>query len=240
MLWTAARIRQDSNRAESWRSAKTAADMQTKGRFNVESEQDKQAEPQAEAPKASVAEPETSGDETQQSTDNAAPGASRRRVFIGLGVGAIVIIGAALAMQRSPGSAKTPSGAVAADITLITSDRADVDCSAATGIAAYRCGFSDENMPWHGDEQNKLKPYYTADRHLYLIPGLFLQPAVQERFKKEPPDKPRDLLKRFTAKCNLKIAGKVSGVRVRWLATGTWSNPEEVEVATVIDCKVDG
>ena len=95
-------------------------------------------------------------------------------------------------------------------------------------------------MPWHGDEQNKLKPYYTADRHLYLIPGLFLQPAVQERFKKEPPDKPRDLLKRFTAKCNLKIAGKVGGVRVRWLATGTWGNPEEVEVATVIDCKVDG
>jgi hypothetical protein len=214
--------------------------MQTKGRFNVESEQDKQAEPQAEAPKASVAERETSGDETQQSADNTVPGASRRRVFIGLGVGAIVIIGAALAMQRSPGSAGTPSGAVAADITLITSDRADVDCSAATGIAAYRCGFSDENMPWHGDEQNKLKPYYTADRHLYLIPGLFLQPAVQERFKKEPPDKPRDLLKRFTAKCNLKIAGKVGGVRVRWLATGTWGNPEEVEVATVIDCKVDG
>jgi len=215
----------------------------------VESEQDKQAnaEPQADAPKASTAEqqaaaeePQVSGDAPEKSMDAAPPSTSRRRVFIGLGVGAVVIIGAALAMQRSPGSEGTPGSTVAADITLITSDRADVDCAAAAGVASYRCGFSDENMPWHGDEQNKLKPYYTSDRHLYLIPGLFLQPAVQERFKKEPPDKPRDLLKRFTAKCNLKIAGKVGGVRVRWLSTGTWSNPEEVEVATVLDCKIDG
>ena len=50
----------------------------------------------------------------------------------------------------------------------------------------------------------------------------------------------RDLLKRFTAKCNLKIVGKVGGVKVRWLATGTWGNPEEVEAATVVDCKVEG
>jgi hypothetical protein len=203
----------------------------------VESEQDKQAkaEPQAEAPMAS------SGDATTNAADAVPPGASRRRVFIGLGVGAVVIVGAALAMQRTPGSPNSqPGSSVAADITLITSDRADVDCSAAGGVGAYRCGFSDENLPWHGDEQNKLKPYYTADRHLYLVPGLFLQPAVQERFKSELPDKPRDLLKRFTAKCNLKIAGKVGGVRVRWLSTGTWSNPEEVEVATVVDCKVEG
>jgi hypothetical protein len=203
----------------------------------VESEQDKQAkaEPQAEARMAS------SGDATTNATEARPPGASRRRVFIGLGVGAVVIIGAALAMQRTPGSPNSqPGSTVAADITLITSDRADVDCSAAGGVGAYRCGFSDENLPWHGDEQNKLKPYYTADRHLYLVPGLFLQPAVQARFKSEPPDKPRDLLKRFTAKCNLKIAGKVGGVRVRWLSTGAWSNPEEVEVATVVDCKVEG
>ena len=214
----------------------------------MESEKDKQAsaEAQAESPKSpaeqpAVAEQAQAADEVPEtSTDAAAPNASRRRVFIGLGVGAVVIIGAALAMQRTPGDPGAQSGTVAADITLITSDRADVDCSAATGIDPYRCGFSDENMPWHGDEKNKLKPFYTTDRHLYLIPGLFLSPALETRFKSEPPDKPRDLLKRFTAKCNLKIAGKVGGVRVRWLATGAWSNPEEVEIATVIDCKVEG
>jgi hypothetical protein len=210
----------------------------------VESEQDKQenAQPQAEAPKATEAAPEASAAASESpAADTAMPaGLSRRRVFIGLGVAAVVIIGAALAMQRTPGEPNTPGSTVAADITLITSDRADVDCSAASGIGTFNCGFSDENMPRSNDEKDKLKPYYTADRKLYLIPGLFLQPALQERFKSEPPDKPRDLLKRFTAKCNLKIAGKVGGVKVRWLATGTWSNPEEVEVATVVDCKVDG
>jgi len=202
----------------------------------VESEQDKQAssEPQAESQQTVNEAPQNAGE---------TPNTSRRRVFIGLGVGALVIIGAALAMQRTPGdpgATATAGSTVAADITLITSDRADVDCSAAAGVDAYRCGFTDENMPWHGDEQNKLKPFYTTDRHLYLIPGLFMQPTLQERVKSEPPDKPRDLLKRFTAKCNLKVAGKVGGVRVRWLSTGAWSNPEEVEVATVIDCKVEG
>ena len=212
----------------------------------MDSEKDNQAsaEAQAESPKAPaeqqvVAEDAQAAVEASEHSPDATP-ASRRRVFIGLGVGAVVIIGAALAMQRAPGDPGARSGTVAADITLITSDRADVDCSAATGIDPYRCGFSDENMPWHGDEKNTLKPFYTTDRHLYLIPGLFLAPALQDRFKAEPPDKPRDLLKRFTAKCNLKISGKVGGVRVRWLATGAWSNPEEVEVATVIDCKVEG
>jgi hypothetical protein len=216
----------------------------------VESDKDKQdnAQPQAEAPKATEATPDTSASPAEGSTaetganaDGAVPASvSRRRVFIGLGVAAVVIIGAALAMQRTPQEPNTPGSTVSADITLITSDRADVDCAAATGIGDYRCGFSDENMPWNGDEAKKLKPFYTTDRHLYLIPGLFLQPALQERYKAEPPGKPRDQLKRFTAKCELKILGKVGGVRVRWLATGTWSNPEEVEAATVESCKVEG
>ncbi len=196
----------------------------------MDTEQDKQAnaEPQNEVP--------NTADE-----NNAGAGASRRRVFIGLGVAAVVIVGAALAMQRSPQSSVSTGDTVEADITLITSDRADVDCSAATAVEPYHCGFTDENMAWKGDEQNKLKPFYTVDRHLYLIPGLFTQPALQERYKSEPPEgKARDSLKRFTAKCSLKIAGKLGGVKVRWLATGAWSNPEEVEVATVVECKVEG
>lgn len=218
----------------------------------MESEKDKQenAQPQAEAPKTGQGSSESStpaseapaaGSDASPSADGAPPASlSRRRVFIGLGVAAVVIVGAALAMQRTPQEPNTPGSTVAADITLITSDRANVDCSAATGIGAFNCAFSDENMARNNDEQNKLKPFYTTDRKLYLIPGLFLTPALADRFKAEPPDKPRDLLKRFTAKCNLKVLGKVGGVKVRWLATGTWSNPEEVEVASVVDCKVDG
>lgn len=202
----------------------------------MDSQQDNQAN--AESQKQSTPE----GDNGATGESSGAPGgASRRRVFIGLIVAAVVIVGAALAMQRSPQSPAVAGDTVAADITLITSDRTDVDCSAAAALEPYHCGYTDENLAWKGDEQKKLKPFFTVDRHLYLIPGLFLQPAVQERYKAEPPEgKARDTLKRFTAKCNLKIAGKLGGVKVRWLATGAWSNPEEVEVATIIDCKVDG
>jgi hypothetical protein len=216
----------------------------------VESEKDKQdnAQPQAEAPKATEATSDASAPpaeapaaEVGTAGEGTVPvSVSRRRVFIGLGVAAVVIIGAALAMQRTPQEPNKPGSTVTADITLVTSDRADVDCAAATGIGEYRCGFSDENMPWNGDEAKKLKPFYTTDRKLYLVPGLFLQPKLQERYNAEPPDKPRDQLKRFTAKCELKILGKIGGVRVRWLANSTWSNPEEVEAATVESCKVEG
>jgi hypothetical protein len=205
----------------------------------VDSEQDKQAnaEPQNEAPK-----PEQAAAAETAGTDEAAPAsASRNRVFIGLAVAAVVIVGAALAIQRSPQTPNSIGDTVSADITLITSDRADVDCSAAGAVEPYHCGFTDENMTWKGEEKNKLKPFYTVDRHLYLVPGLFEQSALQERYKSEPPEgKARDSLKRFTAKCSLKVVGKIGGVKVRWLGTGTWSNPEEVEVATVIDCKVEG
>jgi hypothetical protein len=209
----------------------------------VDSEQDKQAnaEPQTEAPKQEAATDGAAATEGAAPQEAAPATASRNRVFIGLGVAAVVIVGAALAMQRSPQTPASTGDTVAADITLITSDRTSIDCSAATAVEPYHCGYTDESMAWKGDEKNKLRPYYTVDRHLYLVPGLFEQPALQDRYKSEPPEgKPRDGLKRFTAKCNLKIAGKMGGVRVRWDTTGAWSNPEEVEVANIIDCKVEG
>ncbi len=78
------------------------------------------------------------------------------------------------------------------------------------------------------------------DRHLYLIPGLFLEPAIAKRFQAEPPNKPREQLKRFTANCQIKVIGKLTGVRTRWLANTAWSNPEDIDVATVSACKVEG
>lgn len=206
----------------------------------MESEQDKQGTGDATQPTSATE--GSQANEGQASSEGgsaqAAP-ASGKKVFIGLGVGAVVIIGAALAMQKTPQSASSVGSTVAADITLVTSDRADVECSGASGLETYRCGFTDESTPWNGDEKNKLKPFYTTDRHLYLVPGLFTQSAVQARYNSEPPTKPRDQLKRFTAKCDLKIIGKVAGVRVRWLSTAPWSNPEEIEVGTVVDCKVE-
>jgi hypothetical protein len=220
----------------------------------VESEKDKQenAQPQAEAAQPAPAAPESTGVAPDaaapdaQAASSEAPaaapsGLSPLRVFAVFGgVTALLVIGAVVAMRGTPQDAAKPGSTIAADITLVTSDARDLDCVAAAGIDKYRCGFSDDTTPATVEEKNKLRPYKTTEGHSYLIPGLFLEPAVQARYKSEPPDKPRDLLKRFTAKCTLKILGKVGGVKTRYLSTSGWGPAEEVEAATASDCKIEG
>lgn len=179
--------------------------------------------------------------ETKEAPVTSKAGFSRGKVVLGLAVGAVVVLGTYMALRQSPSILATGSPATAANFTLVTSDRADVDCVAAKAIQGFHCGFSSETTPWQIEEQTKLKPYYTADRHLYLVPGLFLQPAILSRYQGEVPDnKPREQLKRFTARCQIKVIGKLAGVRTHWLANSAWSNPEEVDVGLVSDCKVEG
>jgi hypothetical protein len=54
------------------------------------------------------------------------------------------------------------------------------------------------------------------------------------------PDLPRERRKRFTAECQVRVIGTLAGVRTRWLADSTWSDPEQIEVGTISNCSVDG
>jgi len=178
--------------------------------------------------------------ETTEAPAAGTAGLSRGKIFLGLLVAAIVVVGVYMALRPGSSTLTAGSPATTAAFTLVTSDRADVDCVAEKPIQGFHCGFSNETTPSQGDEQTKLKPFYTVDRHLYLVPGLFLQPTILNRFQSEKPDKPREQLKRFTARCQIKVVGKLAGVRTHWLANSAWSNPEEVEVGVVSDCKVEG
>jgi hypothetical protein len=193
-----------------------------------EHDEPKQTEGAQEAPQVNAA------------PDSKTHGVSRGKIFLGLVVVAVVIFAAYFATRRgslSLGPATPPKPAA---ITLVTADRTDLDCVAAKGIQGFHCGYSSEITNWQGDEQNKLKPYYTLDRHLYLVPGLFLEPAIAKRYQAELPNKPREQLKRFTANCQIKVIGKLAGVRTHWQANNAWSNPEDIEVGTISDCKIDG
>lgn len=171
--------------------------------------------------------------------ETARAGSARGKLLVGLAIVAVAIVVTVIAVWRT---SSTASGAKAtpADITLVTADRTDVDCVSLKGIQGYYCGFTNEIATWQGDEQNKLKPYYTTDRHLYLVPALFLEPAIHARYQSELPNKPREQLKRFTAHCQIKVIGKLAGVRVHWIANTAWSDPQEVEVGLVSDCKIEG
>jgi hypothetical protein len=154
--------------------------------------------------------------------------------------GAVALVGV-LFLNTESAPKVEPGDVVDANITLVTADRKDLDCVASEGLKGYRCGFSNEKTPRTVDEKHRLRPYLTLDRELYLIPGLFLEPAIQGRYKTEPPDKPRDKLKRFTAKCKVKVIGELDNVRLRWSPGGSWTpKSNDVRVATVSGCGIDG
>ena len=69
---------------------------------------------------------------------------------------------------------------------------------------------------------------------------MFSESAIRARYQFESPDKPRDQLKRFTADCQMHVIGTLTGVRTRWAANSTWSEPQEIEVGTISNCRIDG
>lgn len=174
-----------------------------------------------------------------------APEPDRGQVKVWLLIGVAVVVAGIILMRREPapegGTAPVAAGAVVSgDITLVTADRNELDCMAASGIQTHQCGYVDDKTPRQIEERDKLRPFMTLDRRLYLVPGLFLEPAIAERYKSEPPNKPRDQLKRFTAKCKIKILGELDAVKLRWSPNGQWEPPKKFQVATASECKIEG
>jgi hypothetical protein len=127
-----------------------------------------------------------------------------------------------------------------ADLTLVTSDRDDLDCASHESVQSFHCAFTDQLARWRGDERNTLQPVCTTDGRRYLVPGLFAEPAIRVRYQSEVPTLPRERHKRFTAECQIRVIGTLAGVRTRWLVGSTWSDPEEIEVGTISNCTVEG
>jgi hypothetical protein len=176
---------------------------------------------------------------TSPATDPApAPtGLGKYKLLISLVIVGLIATGYFATRQSAPDAAV--GNIVEAAITLVTSDRADVDCAMKDSVDGYHCGFLDQDKPFQVEEKNKLQPFFTVERRLLLIPGLFLDPAVEMRFKSEPPTKPREQLARFVARCQVRIQKAVTDVRVRWLASANFGEPGPAEVATLVDCKIE-
>ena len=164
-------------------------------------------------------------------------------MLIWLLVGAVVVIGGVRVGQREPADQFIPKGTeLDGDITLITSDRQDVACASDRTVGGAHCAFKADGSPWPGagDERETLQPFMTVDRHLYLFTGLFLEPEVGRRYASEPPHGPREKLRRFTARCKLKVTGNLTDFRLHWVVGSPWSPPQRAEIATVGNCRIDG
>ena len=180
----------------------------------------------------------------QQAPGTATEKRSRAAVWIVGGIGAaliaLLVVGKSGSKQQGDQSSAAVNAVAVSDLTLQTADRNELDCMAEKGLQNYQCGAIDDKQTRQVDEGLKLRPFMSTDRQLYLIPGLFVEPAINQRYNAEPPNKPRDQLKRFTAKCKLKTLGELDNVKLRWSTSGTWEPPKKFPVATVSDCTIDG
>ncbi len=128
-----------------------------------------------------------------------------------------------------------------APITLVTSDREDLGCAADRAFGRYRCQYqaADRRWPAPPAPAEQLAAYYTEDRRMFLIPGLFEQPALAARYAQESPARiARDSLHRFTARCKLRLLEKTEEFQVRWVRGQGWSAGSAAWVAEPIECHI--
>lgn len=132
-------------------------------------------------------------------------------------------------------------------ITLVTSDVRDLSCASDETVGGARCLYDSRGnlrsgLPTGdaaGQSDQVLAPYMTTDNVLFLVPGLFAEPAVAKRLAEEPPTVVRGSLKRFTARCQLKLEGQVRDLAVRWTPTAAFApRTEAAWVGRVSNCKI--
>jgi len=133
-----------------------------------------------------------------------------------------------------------PGMVVDAPFTLLTVDGDNLVCAMKEGIKGNACLYSSPgrpNVPVPPADKT-LAPYLTTQRELFLVAGLFAQPAVAARYQQEPPQgKAISSLKRFTAECKIKLLGEVEP-RLRWAPEGSWGPPAPVWAAVPVKCRV--
>jgi hypothetical protein len=131
---------------------------------------------------------------------------------------------------------------VAESITLITSDRDNLSCALDRTVGRYRCAYRAPGEPWKGawPRADLLAPYVAVDEHrIFLVPGLFEQPALSKRVAFEPPEGvPREHLTRFEAHCQLRLVHRVEEIQARWSNDWDWGRQTGVWIAEPVSCEV--
>lgn len=165
---------------------------------------------------------------------------------LGLGVYIWWVTGDPMNPPQPPKPDLHKDAVIDAPITLVTADKTDLTCASTEEYEGYHCAYKTPEEAWPGlDSTNAehrkkmLVPYMTVDNVMFLIPGLFEDPGVDERYRDELPKKrPRDKLERFTAQCQLKLLTQFKGVKMRWAPDKPWEGPNDVWVGEVSNCQV--
>jgi hypothetical protein len=166
------------------------------------------------------------------------PPARTRREWLLVAAAALLAVG----LWRWRGPERGAGDIVEAPFTLLTADRDQLVCALDHPVHGFRCGLETPERPASPapPAAQTLAPALTTSRALYLVAGLFAQPALLARVAEEPPeDRPVESLRRFTTRCRLRLLGKADGVRLRWAAAAAWEPPRSLWVAEPVDCRVE-
>jgi hypothetical protein len=166
------------------------------------------------------------------------------RTQFGLVVVGLILAAVLWAHRGTPSATPAPaleSGAIVdAPVTLVTADRDELACAMPDAIEQHVCG-------WVGPDTRReplpapervLAPYLTTSGQIFLIGGLFEQPAVSQRYEREnPAGRKREELRRFTASCKLKLLGEVDA-RVQFSPGSPWGELQKVWAASPVQCVI--
>jgi len=127
-------------------------------------------------------------------------------------------------------------------ITLVSTDAKALACWSDKEVGGRHCEYESASQRWSKPSstgrpmaQDILAPYKTTDDILFLVPALWLEPALAKRLTIDPPDFSREHI-RFVANCKMHIEGEMQGFEVRWAPQGQWQRQDKAFIGTVSGC----
>ncbi|MFI5308560.1 MAG: hypothetical protein ACHQ53_14470 [Polyangiales bacterium] len=140
------------------------------------------------------------------------------------------------------GSPPGPGSVIEAALTLITADKNDLSCALLAPPRGYRCGYVQPGVVAQAEVSSALlQPFLSLDRQMFLLPSLFAERNVARRYLDELPlRRPREQLRRFTARCRLRLVTRVASAFVRFGPNAPWGPAPPLFIADVLSCRVEG
>jgi hypothetical protein len=127
-------------------------------------------------------------------------------------------------------------GVIPLSITATPEDKGLLECSLPRPIGPHRCAYRTAEARWESapSPHDLVQPFVSTDGIVYLISGLFDDPAVRPHLG------PRYATIRFTANCRVRVLDHVSDVGFRFHPTDRWlSPPDPIYAVEALSCSVD-
>ena len=126
--------------------------------------------------------------------------------------------------------------------TLITLDKTAAMCAAPQPIFGHECRYRAPDAARPDQPRTTLQPFASVHGGpIYLVDDLFAEPAIAARYRSEPPGgKPWQSLRRFEARCSLRLLGRAPPLQIRFGHDAQWMRAPELWVGQPVRCRVIG